>query len=76
MKTPAPRLPFIDLRPVVLLNYFMRPVACSPRFSRVRRAVDCFAQAGKPDPKRKRREPNPVYSELVFCLGPDSELPA
>jgi hypothetical protein len=71
MKTPRPRLSFLDVRPVVLLNYFLRPVAVSKRFARLHRSVDAFAQSGKAP--LKKREPNPVYSEIVFCLGPDSD---
>jgi len=68
---PSLRLPYIDLHPRVVLNYFLRPVACSPRFSRVVRAVDCFAQTGKSS--KHKREPSPVYSEILFSIGPDSD---
>lgn len=55
-----------------LWNYFARPVAQSPAWHRVTRAVDAFENSGK---GHKKKEPNPVYSENIFSIGPDSILP-
>lgn len=66
------RLPYIDLRPSVLVGMFLRPVALSPMFRRHASPVDCFAQSGKGQTKKK--EPNPIYSECYFSIGPDSDL--
>lgn len=63
-----------DIHPKVLWNFFARPFAVAGRqFKRLESRIDAFQFSGKG--AQKKKEPNPLYSEPYFCLGPDSLLP-